>query len=164
MKNTFFLESLEFYTTYRINAIIERHPDRVSAFNAKAPTQRELKEEYGSESLTSFHTMWLTFLRERIKVKNNLEKPDFELIISTLIHEYFYLKLSEIALIYVNIAQGKFEPFYQKLDAEYVLRSFNAYRFVRNQMLPKKNEINYSTIARVGFIVHGLKKNMGFKR
>jgi len=98
----------------------------------------QIKKGYGPEFQITFIMLWLADLNESVGVKNKLNEDMMEQCAMFIIEDYYYLKISDINLIFSRAKKGAYGNFYESISIPKIMQWFSDYA-------EDRAEIAYST-------------------
>lgn len=162
-KNNFY-RAIEYNSSINAKQILTRNLSSNDAFDNQEPTLLEITQLHSEIEALEFLILWINYVIDMAKVKNNPQKKEKELISAYILKHFPNLKLSEIALVFLKIPTGEYGNYYQTLNLYFFINAFKSYeRQEKETKRPKQREFSLPTNMRASSIILGLIENNGFK-
>jgi hypothetical protein len=97
------------------------------AFKIPAPTLATFKKEYSEDWTTAYIAVWIININEYLNIARPMKDMQIEETAMLILQKYYYLKLSDINLIFTRMKTGEYGPLYEGLDGSKILKFFDKY-------------------------------------
>lgn len=94
---------------------------------ATAPTIGSVHREKGKEFTEAYISLWLIYLNDMLNLNKPLSEVQIELCATSIVSEFYMLKVSEISLLFKRIISGEYGEFYESISIAKLLTFFRAY-------------------------------------
>lgn len=110
------------------------------AADAQAPSVARVQREYGEEFAKGFVMAWLVYLNEVLNLNKPMNETQIELCANSVMKEFYYLKISDLSLLFHRIITGQYGEFYESLSIAKLLSFFREYEKERTEMVLEEND------------------------
>lgn len=98
-----------------------------NAFLGKAPSLAIIRETYGKKLLESVLELHIEDLNDFCGTDKKIEGLQSQQLASMIATDYYYMKISEVALFFYNFKSGRYGKFYGAMDALTIMEAIHLF-------------------------------------
>lgn len=117
------------------------------AINDTSDSLAKIKKKVGEKVSLAIIKVWLVNLNDFLNIKNKMLTYQIDETAQIIFDEFYYLKMSDISLVFKRIRTGYYGSFYESIDGMKILDMFYKYaqervdKYIDSDMnLNKRNE------------------------
>lgn len=110
------------------------------AMDSNSPTIGTFQREKGLAFTEGLILAWLAYLNGMLNLNKPMSDDQIELCASEITQDYYFLKFSDLTLLFKNIISGKYGEFYESLSIAKVLSFFREYTEQRFELASSQSQ------------------------
>jgi hypothetical protein len=110
------------------------------AVNDKSDSLARIKKQAGEKTSLGILKIWLINLNDFLNISRKMTPDQIDQTVELIQDEFYYLKISDIALIFKRIKTGHYGEFYESIDGMKIMSMFYKYSQERMDFYIEKNE------------------------
>lgn len=99
----------------------------LEAYKTESFSLAKIKKAYSEDWTLAYISLWIVNINEFLNVSRPMSEPQIEETSFLILSQYYYLKLSDITLIFTKAKRGDWGPLYESLDGMKILSWFEKY-------------------------------------
>lgn len=116
----------------------------IEAYNTQSTSLAALKKQYSPDWTQAYIAVWIVNINEFFNVSRPMSDSQVEETAFHILTIYYYLKISDITLIFNRAKRGEFGQLYESLDGSKILSWFEKYAVERmNSVLEYNSREDY---------------------
>lgn len=97
------------------------------AYKDESPPLSRIAKQFSKDYMYAYLEMWIVSLNSFSNVKSKMNPSQMREVASYIFQDYYYLKISDIYLVFTNAKKGRYGEFYGRLDGTMILSWFDKY-------------------------------------
>lgn len=111
------------------------------ALNDQSDSLAKIKKKVGEKVSLAIIKVWIVNLNDFLNIKNKMMPFQIDETAQMILDEFYYLKTSELSLLFKRIKTGYYGSFYESIDGMKLLDMFFKYAQERISKFETQNEI-----------------------